>query len=79
MPTSSATISAGTKKTPERAQLESGAWEAMGDLFMLQRPRMIHEATASSPAVLVVFDVLDAVGEDLRAHSRRAAVEWQGR
>jgi DNA-binding MarR family transcriptional regulator len=41
MPTSSATISAGPKKSPERAQLESGAWEAMGDLFMLQRPRMM--------------------------------------
>lgn len=32
-----------------------------------QRPRMIHEAAATSPAVLVVFDILEAVGEDLRA------------
>ena len=34
---------------------------------LLQRPRMIHEAAATSPAVLVVFDILEAVGEDLRA------------
>ena len=33
---------------------------------LLQRPRMIAEAAARSPAVLVVFDILEADGEDLR-------------
>jgi DNA-binding MarR family transcriptional regulator len=31
----------GAKKSPDRARLEGQAWEAMGDLFMLQRPRMM--------------------------------------
>jgi len=33
---------------------------------LIQRPRMIQEGAAKSPAVLIVFDLLEAVGEDLR-------------
>lgn len=33
----------------------------------IQRPRMIQESAAASPAVLLVFDLLEADGEDLRA------------
>ena len=35
---------------------------------LIQRPRMIHEAATASPAVLIVFDILQAGGEDLRGH-----------
>jgi hypothetical protein len=34
---------------------------------LLQRQRMIREAAVASPAVLIVFDLLEADGEDLRA------------
>jgi len=33
---------------------------------LIQRPRMVQEAAAKSPAVLIVFDLLEAGGEDLR-------------
>ena len=33
---------------------------------LIQRPRMIQEGAAKSPAVLIVFDLLEAGGEDLR-------------
>ena len=33
---------------------------------LIQRPRMINEAAAASPAVLIVFDLLELDGEDLR-------------
>jgi DNA-binding MarR family transcriptional regulator len=41
MAASTSTTQIGAKKSPDRAQLEGQAWEAMGDLFMLQRPRMM--------------------------------------
>ena len=34
---------------------------------LLQRPRVMAEAAAMSPAVLIIFDLLEVVGEDLRA------------
>jgi len=33
---------------------------------LIQRPRMVQEAAAKSPAVLIVFDLLESGGEDLR-------------
>jgi len=33
---------------------------------LLQRPRMIAEAAARRPAVLIVFDLLEIDGDDLR-------------
>ena len=61
MPTPSATIPAGPKKAPERAQLESRAWEAMGELFMLQRPRMMALCRELDlfPPQLMVLKALD--------------------
>ena len=47
---------------------------------LIQRPRMIQEAAVQSPAVLMVFDLLEAGGEDLRAlpllDRRRALREY---
>ena len=34
---------------------------------LIQRPRSIQEAAAKSPAVLIVFDLLEVGGNDLRA------------
>src|SRR5207249_1002849 len=33
---------------------------------LLQRPRMVHEAARRSPAVLIVFDLLELRGDDVR-------------
>jgi DNA-binding MarR family transcriptional regulator len=61
MPTLSATNSAGPKKTAERAHLESRAWEALGELFMLQRPRMMVLCRELDlfPPQLMVLKALD--------------------
>lgn len=61
MPTPSATIPTRAKKTLERAQLESGAWEALGELFMLQRPRMMALCRELDlfPPQLMVLKALD--------------------
>jgi DNA-binding MarR family transcriptional regulator len=61
MPTPSATIPAGKTKTPERAQLESRAWEALGELFVLQRPRMMALCRELDlfPPQLMVLKALD--------------------
>ncbi len=40
---------------------------------LLQRPRMIAEASAGRPAVLVLFDVLELDGHDLRRASAGAS------
>lgn len=47
----------GAKKSPERARLEGQAWEAMGELFMLQRARMMalcRELDLFPPQLLVL-------------------------
>jgi len=48
---------------------------------LLQRPRFVEQAAAQRPAVLVVFDLLELEGEDLRPLPllhRRDAVHWFG-
>ena len=48
---------------------------------LLQRPRLIERAAAERPAVLMVFDLLELDGEDLRPlplSDRRDAVFWFG-
>jgi bifunctional non-homologous end joining protein LigD len=63
--------------TPERRS----DFEELRRRALLQRSRLIEQAAALRPAVLVVFDLLELDGEDLRPLpllDRRDPVHWFG-